>query len=279
MHVKRIAGALGAKIEGVDVLNEPDPAVWHAVRTALVEHSLLVFPNQNLDPVTMETFGENFGPVLAPTWVTKANFAPENQKVFVLSSSPDRMRYAGSTWHSDYSFTEKPADLSWINLHKVPSVGGDTAFASTQAAWDALSPRMQIYLDGLVAVHDNAHRHRLQYMADDAPLTRTELAQLPPAKHPLVRRHPQSGKRALYVSEALVERIVGLPPRESDATLRFLHEHCAQPQFGYRHAWTPGDLVIWDNRCTNHTAVQDYDANEIREGYLASGYFTEDLDK
>ncbi|NNF77073.1 MAG: hypothetical protein HKN05_03500 [Rhizobiales bacterium] len=104
---------------------------------------------------------------------------------------------------------------------------------------DALSPRMQAYLDGLVAVHD----------------------------------------KALYVSETLVERIVGLPPRESDATLRFLHEHCTLPQFGYRHAWTPGDLVIWDNRSTNHTAVQDFDIREIREGYLASGYFTADLDK
>lgn len=279
MQIDRIAGALGARVEGINVLTETDPKVWAQIRANLVEHSLLVFPKQDLDPVTMETFGSKFGPVMKPEWVTRANFAPENENVFVLSSRPERMRYAGSTWHSDYSFTEKPADLSWIHLHTVPSVGGDTAFASTQAAWNALSPRMQAYLDGLIAIHDNAHRHKLQYMADDAPLSRTELQQLPPVKHPLVRTHPQSGKKSLYVSEALVERIIGIPPRESDTILRFLNEHCAQPQFGYRHAWSAGELVIWDNRNTNHTAVQDFDNQEVREGYLASGFFTADLDK
>lgn len=278
LQIRRLSGALGAEVVGLDVDAEQDATVWSQVRAALVAHSLLLIRGQSLDAPGMERVGQRFGKPTRPEWITPQNLSPETDKVFVLSSSPNRMRYSGVGWHSDYSFTEHPADLSWIHLHTVPDVGGDTAFASMYAAWEGLSPRMQTYLEGLYAVHDNTHRHRLQYLASDAPLTREDLARLPPVKHPIVRVHPQSGRRCLYISEALVRQILDLPIRESENVLRFLNEHCAQPEFGYRHVWQPGDLVIWDNRCVNHTAIRDYDPDNLREGFLASGYCDPALD-
>ena len=183
----------------------------------------------------------------------------------MLSSAPDGARYAGQAWHSDYAYIENPADLSCFYMRKTPSVGGDTAFANMYAAYDALSDRMKAMLDGLDALHSNAQRHRLQYVAEDAPISKTDLAAFSPVRHPLVKTHPVTGRKSLFMSEALTESIIGLPSRESAALLGFLFEHCGRPEFVYRHVWRPNDLIVIDNRCTNHCAVADYDMNEVRE--------------
>ena len=268
----QLSGALGVEICDIDVVTESSATTWSRVRAALITHGLLLFRQQSLGAVQMEALGGRFGTVMRPEWVISKNFAQDSDKVFVLSSRPNRMRYAGLGWHADYSFVQKPADLSWLYLHTVPDVGGDTAFANMTAAFEALSPRMQTYLESLEAVHDNRHRHRYQSFNDEYTVSVEELSKLPPVKHPVVNVHPQTGRRSLFVSETLVTHILDLPPRESDSVLRFLNEHCAQPEFIYRHRWQASDLIVWDNRRVNHTAIRDYDPDNVREGFLASGF-------
>jgi taurine dioxygenase len=266
LEYQRIGGVLGAEVLGFDVADSHPKALWEELRGATMERCLLLFRDRELSAPQLTAFAGALGPLMQHVSANSARYLlPEAPEVHLVSSGPGGARYAGQAWHSDYAYIEDPAQLTCFYMRKTPSVGGDTAFANMYAAYDALSTRMKAMLDGLEAVHSNAQRHRLQYVADDAPMTETDLAAFVPVRHPLVISHPETGRRALYVSEALTESIVGLPGRESGALLAFLFDHCARPEFVYRHVWRPGDLIVIDNRCTNHCAVADYDMDEVRE--------------
>jgi taurine dioxygenase len=197
--------------------------------------------------------------------------------VFVVSNVKERGKpkgaiRAGQYWHSDCSYTERPTMASLLHAREVPSHGGDTQFASLLAAYEALSAPMRALLDGLSAVHDYtlAYETYFSRFDDRPPLSDEQRARVPPVVHPLVRVHPQSGRRALFLSPGFTRRIVELAPEESDALLGFLRTHVTRAEFVYRHRWQAGDLVMWDNRATLHCAVADYDMDEPRHMHRTS---------
>ena len=265
-HIQRVAGALGAQVSGIDVSEPLGVEELEQVMNALADHSLLVFKQQSLGATKVVEFLEQFATILVPWTLTPETLSAENSNAMMISTRGHR--YAGAAWHADYSFIEDPADYSAFYMSAVPSVGGNTAFASMYAAYETLSAHMKIMLDGLSAVHDNAHRHEQQYPLGDDVVSKETYAKLPPVKHPLVRVHPLTGRKALYFGAAVTKAIVGLPYLESRALINFLTEHCARLEFSYRHVWESGDLVLWDNRCATHCAVTDYDLNELREGLI-----------
>ena len=265
--IRKIGGTLGGEVVGFDTLADHPDEVWEAIRVALAEYCVLVFRDQQLSDLEAVAVCDRVGETMDHWNITPEFLSPETNKVYRLSTRPGGARYAGSAWHADYSFIDVPADYSCLHLRTVPSVGGDTGFANMYTAFDELSERMQTMLDGLHAVHNNANRHKF-YARDNAPTEKAKLAELPPVIHPLVVEHPITRRKALYVGEATVEAVVGIPARESKAILDFLFAHCAQPQFIYRHVWRPNDFVLFDNRCASHCAISDYDLNESRQGIV-----------
>ena len=230
-------------------------AAFATIDDAFVEHSVLVFRGQDLSPDAQLAFSRRFGP---PERHVLTSFAlPGHPDVFVVSNVKERGR---------------PTMASLLHAREVPSYGGDTMFASLFAAYDALSEPMRTLVDGLGAVHDYtlAYETYFSRFSDRPPLSDEERAAVPPVEHPLVRVHPRSGRRALFVSPGFTRRIVGLAPEESDALLGFLRAHVARPDFVYRHRWQAGDLVMWDNRAALHCAVADYDMDEPRHLHRTS---------
>lgn len=269
LQVRRLNGAIGAEIGGVDLSEPLDDGAFASIHDAFVAHSVLVFRGQDLTPDAQVAFTRRFGP---PERHLLSAFAlPENPDVFVVSNVKEKGKpkgaiRAGQYWHTDCSYLERPTMASLLHARAVPSCGGDTLFASLAAAYDALSAPLRALADGLGAVHDYALAYETYFarFADRPPLSEEERARVPPVEHPLVRVHPESGRRALFVSPGFTRRITGLEPEESDALLAFLSRHVTRPDFVYRHRWQAGDLVMWDNRAALHCAVADYDMDEPR---------------
>ena len=230
---------------------------------AWVKHLVLVFPDQSLDPARLIAFSRHFGE-LDNYESQPFNRHPGFDEVMLLSNRRVNGRLlpgasGGQNWHTDLSYTIRPAKSTMLYCIEKPSVGGDTMFANMYLAYESLSPKLQEFLDGLEAVHDvsliNAKRE---------PEIIAEFKRLnPPVVHPAVRLHPDSGRKALYVNNR-VRRFVGMSEAESRPLINFLCEHSVTPRFVYRHRWSVKDLVIWDNRCLTHLAVGDFDPNEIR---------------
>jgi taurine dioxygenase len=265
LECNRLAGALGAVLDDFTVGDNSDAAVDSVIQH-LNTHSLLLIQNQQLNAAHLVAFLDRFSQTMTPWNLTPDIISPDHPKAMVISSSGARS--AGSTWHSDYSFIEQPADYSAFYMSAVPNVGGNTAFANMYAAYEALSEPMQTMLGELDAVHDNAHRHEQQFSDGDAYITKETYAKLPPVRHKLVRTHPDTDRKALYFGSAVTKAIVGVPYLESKSIISFLSEHCAKLEFSYRHTWSAGDLIIWDNRCIAHCAIRDYDAAQLREGFI-----------
>ncbi len=197
--------------------------------------------------------------------------------MFLISNVKDKGKpigaiRAGQYWHSDCSYMERPTLASLLHALQIPSYGGDTLFASTARAYDELSDTMKSFLGGLRAVHDytNAYDTFFAQFPDRPPLSEAEKAKVPPVEHPVVRTHPETGRKALFVNPGFTRRIVGMTDAESRAILDFLFAHATQPHLVYRHMWAPGDLVVWDNRATWHLAVADYDMDERRHLHRTS---------
>jgi taurine dioxygenase len=272
ISVQPVGYSCGARVTGVDLarpLSEEDLAT---IRRAWVEHLVLVFPGQELDPHSMMRFSRNFGEL--DDYATQPfNRHPEINEVMVLTNKrtngqPSKTYNAGQNWHTDLSYTLRPAKATSVYCMEKPSVGGDTMFANMYAAYETLSPRMQAFLDGLEGVHDAS---LIEGLDKRGPEVANEFRRLNPlVVHPAVRVHPESGRKALYVNER-VRTFLGLSEAESKPIVKFLCDHSVSPKFVYRHYWSIGDLVMWDNRCMVHLAVGDYDPSEIRHMIRTSG--------
>ena len=249
IDVKPVTPHIGAEVFGVD-LSEPLPDdIFSEVHTAFSRHSVLFFRDQSLDHASHKAFGRRFGELA----IHPAIKAPEGHPEIVpIHADATSKHIAGERWHSDVSCVEEPPLGSILYLHTVPDVGGDTLFSSMYAAYDALSDRMKAYLDGLTARHDGEEQYRGRYAQDDAG------KQYPACDHPVVRTHPETGRKCLFVNPIFTKRINGLPRLESDAILRMLHEHCAKEDFQVRFRWNEGSVAFWDNRCVQHLAIWDY---------------------
>ena len=250
-----VAAALGAEVVGVDLRQPIDDALFEQLHAALLQHQVLFFREQPIDPQHHVALAKRFGqPVAHPAYPLVA----DTDCVNVLESTPDKPTKI-DTWHSDMTFQAKPPLGSILRARVVPGHGGDTMWASLFAAWDALSDRMQRYLDGLRAWHSFAHgfRHSLAEPGGWERLGPTVRAN-PPVSHPVMRVHPDSGRRALFVNRLFTTHIEGLSEAESDAVLRFLFDHLETPELSCRFRWQSDSIAFWDNRSTLHRPVNDY---------------------
>lgn len=255
IRVRPCTPTIGAEISAVDITRPLPPLVVEELQRALAEHLVIFFRDQPLDFESHKRFGRYFGPLMIHSGVAGL---PEHPEIVAIHADESSKYVAGENWHSDLTCNAEPPLGSILCLHTVPPTGGDTLFASMYAAYEALSPRMQAHLDGLTAVHDGEHVYR--------PIVNDPTKTYPCSDHPVVRTHPVTGRKALFVNRSYTLRINGLPKAESDALLAFLYEHCANPSFHVRFRWQPHSVAFWDNRCTLHLAVWDY-YPQVRSGY------------
>jgi taurine dioxygenase len=248
MQVRRIAGALGAEIIGVD-LSKNIPA--KEIRKAFLEHQVIFFRGQNLDPAQFMAFARSMGRPVPYPFVPGIEGFPEVIEVKKLEH--ERHNFGG-IWHTDTAYLEEPPMGSMLIAREIPPYGGDTLFASQTLAYEALSDGMKRLLEGLVAVNSSAK----------ADVTRTredrvkEYSKHYQAEHPVVRTHPETGRKALYVNFGHTVRFRGMTEQESAPLLEFLFRHQVKPEFTCRFQWEVGALAFWDNRCTQHNPVNDY---------------------
>jgi alpha-ketoglutarate-dependent taurine dioxygenase len=257
--VRPLTPTLGAEILDID-LEHLDQAGFELIRDALTEHLVVFFRDQDISIEAHKALGARFGTLDVHPNDPGLEGHPE---VMVIHADANSKRVAGEMWHSDVSCASEPPMGSILRMRVVPPSGGDTLFASMYAAWDALSGRMKAFLEGLTAVHDGGPYYRdvnTILGRDDGGKT------YPRSEHPVVRTHPVSGRKCLFVNSMFTTRILGLPKSESDAVLAFLFDHVKTPAFQCRFHWQPHSIAFWDNRCTQHYAVWDY-FPQTRSGY------------
>jgi len=251
---------IGAEIAGIDLSRPLGNRQVDELHDALAAHQVLFFRDQKLDYDSAKAFARHFGDLHIHPNTPGPDGHPE---ILPIHADANSKRIAGERWHSDVSCDPEPPLGSILYLHTVPPVGGDTLFASQYAAYDALSPQLKTYLEGLTAFHDGGPSYR----ATNAKIGVPEAGRIyPSANHPVVRTHPVTGRKALYVNRGFTQRINGLPDDEARALLAFLIEHSVKPDFQVRFRWRANSVAFWDNRAVQHLAVWDY-FPQVRSGF------------
>lgn len=254
--VKPLNPVIGAEIGGIDLTEPLDDEQVAELKRAFAEHLVIFFRNQPLSFDDHKALANHFGgPHIAES--TKPWRVPGHDELTIIHADASSKYVAGEDWHSDMSCDPEPPLGSILYLHTIPDIGGDTVFSSMYAAYAALSPRMKAHLDGLTAVHDSA--------VGFGAITPREM-ELPRSSHPVIRTHPVTGKKAIYVNKGFTTAIEGLPASESRALLEFLFQHVQHPMFQCRFTWRPHSIAFWDNRSCQHSAIWDYFPN-TRSGY------------
>ena len=258
LAVRKVAGALGAEIGGVDLSQDLDDGTIAAIRQALVEHQVIFFRDQDLSPERHLAFGRRFGPLNIHPYVKGMDGHPEIMEI--IKEPSDKLNFGGG-WHSDMSFLETPSIGSILYAVETPEWGGDTLFASQAAAYDALSEGLKATLETLSAVHSAGQ----EYSAKGASAQKRASMQVAEAEglagefvHPVVKVPPETGRKALYVNPAFTMRFEGWSRRESRPLLDYLFNLSRSEAFTCRFSWRPGSLAFWDNRSVWHYALNDY---------------------
>ncbi len=273
MIIQRLAGALGAEAQGISLAALQDEGAWREIRQALDEHAVLVFRGQSLEPADLMRVGGRFGEPCHYPFVTGMEGFPY---IFEVVKEEQEKRNFGGNWHSDTTYLAQPPMATLLYAVETPAYGGDTLFADTRAAYDALSEGMRLMLEGLVGVSSAGLKHgggRSRMHADIGSMKvhGTEKAEEYEAEHPVVRTHPGTGRKALYLSRSHTIRFKGMSEEESRGLIDWLQAHQTRPEFTCRVRWEPGTLTIWDNRCTQHCAVNDYHGQRRRMRRLTVG--------
>jgi len=248
-QVKRLAAALGAEVTGVN-LSAPEPEEITAIKALLLEHKVLFFPGQNISLQAHVALGEQFGPI--ENHPNLKNPYTDYPGVFELAASHGGV---ADEWHTDITFEQHPSVLSILHLVKGPEVGGDTMWTSLEQAYAELSAPMQTLCEGMTALHDALPHNRPDQMVI----------------HPVVRVHPETGKRSLYVNEHFTRRLVELNAQESKVLLEHLTNWVKNPRFTVRYRWSEGCIAIWDNRCTQHFVLNDFVGERIIQRVTVMG--------
>ena len=253
MQVTRFAPVLGAEVRGIDLAHGLDDKTCQGIRAALLRFGVLFFKEQSeILPAVQVEIGRMFGDLhLHPA----APQMPGHPEVFVIHAHRDSKVANGEFWHSDVSCDEEPPLGTILQMHVLPEIGGDTLFASMNAAHDALSAPIRRMLEGLTALHESEHVYRGRY-SDRGVDDREKV--YPAAVHPVIRMHPETGRKAIYVNRTFTTRINELTQAESDAMLKMLFDHCEQVDFQIRFRWERNDVAFWDNRALMHRAIWDY---------------------
>jgi alpha-ketoglutarate-dependent taurine dioxygenase len=266
LQVEPLSGTIGAVIRGVDLRNLSDETV-SAIRQVWIERKVVFFPDQHLDDRSHLDFSRRFGelteghPVIpaieGQPHVHEIDYTKEIEAYALRADTPPRT--GGLGWHTDVTFMPRPPAGSILNALDIPRSGGDTLWSDQQSAFDDLSPMLQAFLSTLHAVHDG--RSAFQHVLDRRGEGRWEgevVTNLDPVVHPVVRTHPETGQKVLFVNPGFTSHIVELQRSESDALLAYLYAHSVRSEYTVRYHWTAGDIGFWDNRSTQHSVVGDY---------------------
>jgi len=261
LEVQRLTGMLGAEIHGID-LSQPLPeAEFGALRDALNEHGVLCIRDQKLDRDAQLALARRFGePEVHPI----ADGMEDYPELIRVLKPAGESAFFGTSWHSDNSFFEEPSAQTILYGERVPSSGGDTLFASMEAAYESLSEPIKTLLGPLAAVHSATRAYDPRTTGEakyrgEAAITYTYSDSIhDEVRHPIVRTHPETGRKSLYVNPMFTQRIEGLEAHESEALLAMLYAHATRPEFTCRVRWRAGTVTIWDNRCVQHYAIDDY---------------------
>jgi len=257
LELEPISGVLGAVVHGIDLAQPLVDETVQAIRSAFVSHHVLFFRDQELDAEQQMAFGRRFGALDEHPFVHGTDAHPE---VLDIVTEPDDALNFGGGWHTDVTFLPEPDLGSILYGVDIPLVGGDTLFANQHAAYDALSDTMKSMLHGLVAVHSAGSQYQAGGTSTRSKAIRTKNADLAAheVEHPVVRTHPENGRKGLYVNRAFTTRIRGLRRNESEAILNFLFDHAVQERFTCRFRWECRSLAMWDNRSVQPFALHDY---------------------
>ncbi len=261
IQVLPIAGALGAEISGVDLATDLADETVAEIRRAWLEHLVVFFRDQSLEPAEFIAFARRIGDPVEYPFVKGIDDFPE---IIAVAKLPHETVNFGGIWHSDTVYLDRPPMATMLIAREVPPFGGDTMWANMYAAYEALSPGMQRLLENLVAVNSSAladvSKTREDRIRDSGNGGEREYL----AEHPVVRTHPETGRKALYVNVAHTQRFVDMTEDESRPLLRFLFEHSVRPEFTCRFRWRVGSLALWDNRCAMHNPINDYHGHTRR---------------
>jgi alpha-ketoglutarate-dependent taurine dioxygenase len=249
--VDKLTPIIGAEIAGVDLSQPLGNQTFEEIHRALAENLVIFFRDQHITEEQHLEFGRKFGKLhIHPA----APHAPGHPDLMIIHADKDSPRANGEGWHSDVSCDVEPPMGSILYIRTCPPRGGDTLFASMYAAYEALSDRMKRYLEGMTAIHDGEDVYRGTY----ANYGVADKTTYPRAEHPVIRTHPVTGKKALYVNRGFTKRLVGVPRDESAAILAYLYDHAESPLFQCRFRWQANSIAFWDNRCVQHRAMWDY---------------------
>ena len=269
MEVLPLTNWIGAEIRGLDLSAPLSDDMIATIRKVWLEHVVLLFRNQKLTPDQHVKFSARFGELSNNDNLYHHRIQEHPQILRItnktIDGKPSDTRNTGRQWHSDLSYTLTPAVGSFLHAREIPPVGGDTMFANMYLAYETLSPKLQTILDGLESVHDYVYSVRLKKRD---PQKLAEMSRMMPAvAQPVVRIHPETGRKALYVNETSSSHFIGMSAAESRGLLSFLFEHATRADRIYRHQWQLNDLLVWDNRCVQHIALADFDPALPREMY------------
>ena len=254
--IRPLTPTIGAELSGLDLSRAMDQETSDAVYQALLDHLVIFLRDQAIGPADQLAFAEGFGEIDRPHPIYPP--AEGHPNVVLLDNGPDR-RPDTAEWHTDLTFYERPPFASILLAKQVPDCGGDTLWSNMYAAYDTLPPGMKADLEGLTAIHDLGD-FRNDFVGDgqDREALNAAISRTGSALHPVVPRHPVTGRPYLFVNQPFTRHIVGLSTRESDRLLRYLYDHLDRPEFQVRFQWRAGSLAMWDNRVTQHYAVDDY---------------------
>ena len=252
IEVRPVTPTIGAEIFGVELGSAISNQQFDDIHTALLEHVVIFFRDQKMTPEQHKDFGRRFGKLhMHPA---SPNLVDGHPEILLIKADQNSKRVAGEVWHSDVSCDAEPPMGSILYMLEPPSNGGgDTMFANMYTAYDTLSESVKRFLEGLTAVHDGEHvyRGRYQYTKDPNKV-------FPRSAHPVVRTHPETGRKALFVNRGFTTRIEQLRDNESTALLAMLYDHAETPEYQCRFKWAPGSVAFWDNRAAIHHAMWDY---------------------
>ncbi len=268
LEATALTAAIGAEVEGVDLGAPLSESLLAELRSLLLAHQVLFFRDQSLEPDQQVALARNFGEIDQHAF---GRHLPDMPEVICLDQA-DPQKDGANRWHTDSTFLERPPKAGVLQAIKLPAVGSDTCWASMSAAYERLSPALQRTLEGLTATHDIS-RVLLRAVENGQSLGDFEAirAARPPRSHPVVCRHPETGKKFLFVNSNFTTHIDGLTEAESGALLPFLFDWVHNPEFQVRFRWQEGSVALWDNRCTQHFAVADYREQRIMHRVSIAG--------
>ena len=267
LKLRRLSNALGAEVCDIDLTKPMSESTFGEIYSAFLKYGILLFRGQNISREQHIEFSARFGELDKHESLPRDRH-PDYPELLMVTNKPNddgtpsESRYTGRSWHTDFSYTTTPALGSLLRCFQLPEVGGDTLFANQYMAYDTLSDGMKKLIADLHGIHLSGTRKI--NVADKGNERRNEVMKLnPPIAQPVVRVHPETGRKAIYLGEK-VKRFDGMTEEESKPLIDYLNKHATQPEFVYRQMWRENDLLIWDNRCTLHQALGDFDETQIR---------------